>query len=174
MHNRIILGVVFLAGFLAGNLVLLVHSQEAKTKSPAKETAPPDAVAEAQTPKEVPVERPEQKKTEHDLSDVFAPGKALPTTEALANQTDQGRFLGFDPYRDPIGAMKPGMTFDEVYKALVAAKPKVMATQRQLLESRYRLAPRLDPSAKMSRGKPSSWGRPHGCRRGRTGRCWPP
>ena len=30
-----------------------------------------DAIAQAQTPKEVPVERPEQKKTAHDLSDVF-------------------------------------------------------------------------------------------------------
>ena len=66
MHNRIALGVVFLTGFMAGSLVLVVHSQEAKTKSPAKETAPPDAVAEAQTPREVPVAAPEQKKTAHD------------------------------------------------------------------------------------------------------------
>src|SRR5207237_4655156 len=89
---------------------------------------------------------------------VFAPSKAVPITGALANQTDQGRFLGFDPYRDPIGAMKPGMTFDDVYKALVAAKPKVMETQRRLLESRYHLEPKLDPSAKMSRGKPLAVG----------------
>ena len=153
MRNCITLGVVFLAGFAAGSLILLVHSQEAKTKPP-----PPDAVAEAQTPKEVPVERPEQKKTEHDLSDVFAPDKAPPNTEALANQTDRGQFLGFDPYRDPIGAMKPGMTFDEVYKALAAAKPKVMATQQKLLESRYNLEAKLDPTAKMSRGKPLAVG----------------
>src|SRR5580765_8290338 len=106
MHNRIALGVGFLAGFMAGGLVLLGHSQEAKTKSPAKEPAPPDAVAEAQTPKEVPVERPEQKKTEHDLSDIFAPSKAPPTTGALVNQTDHGQMLGFDFYRDPLGAMK--------------------------------------------------------------------
>ena len=25
--------------------------------------------------------------------------------------------LGFDFYRDPLGAMKPGMTFEDVYKA---------------------------------------------------------
>src|SRR5438876_6911559 len=131
MHNRMALGVVFLAGFVAGSLVLLVHSQEAKTKPPAKETAPPDAVAEAQTPKEVPVERPEQKKTAHDLSDVFTPGKAPPSSEALANQTDQGQMNGFDFYRDPLGATKPGMTFDDIFKAGVAGKPKVMATQRK-------------------------------------------
>jgi cytochrome c peroxidase len=100
------------------------------------------------------VERPEQKKTAHDLSDIFAPSKSLPTSKSLADQTDKGQFLGFDLYKDPIGAMKPGMTFDEVYKTLVAAKPKVMATQEKLLKSRYNLEPRLDPDAKMSRGKP--------------------
>jgi cytochrome c peroxidase len=154
MHNRITLGVVFLAGFVAGGLVLLARSQEARTKPPPKNNAPQDAVAEAQTPKEVPVERPEQKKTAHDLSDVFAPGKALPSSEALVNQADQGRYLGFDAYRDPLGAMKPGTTFEELYRAAVAAKPKVMATQRELLESRYNLEPKLDPVARMSRGKP--------------------
>jgi cytochrome c peroxidase len=46
------------------------------------------------------------------------------------------------------------MTFDDIYKAGVAGKPKVMATQRALLQSRYILEPRLDPVAKMSRGKP--------------------
>ena len=34
------------------------------------------------------------------------------------------------------------------------AKPQVMTAQRQLLESRYDLTPRLDSEAKMSRGKP--------------------
>jgi cytochrome c peroxidase len=100
------------------------------------------------------VERPEQRKTPHDLSDIFLPSKAPPTTRALLNQTDQGQMLGFDFYRDPLGAMKPGMTFDDIYKAGVAGKPKVMATQRALLQSRYILEPRLDPVAKMSRGKP--------------------
>src|SRR5207253_6086357 len=153
MFNRLALAVVFLAGFVTGGLVLVVYSQEPKTNSP-KGDAPPDAVAEAQTPREVPVGGPEQKKTAHDLSDIFAPSKALPITEALANQTDQGQMLGFDFYRDPLGAMKPGTTFEDVYKAGVKGKPKVMATQRALLGSRYHLEPRLDPVAKMSRGKP--------------------
>src|SRR5262249_45999797 len=67
---------------------------------------------------------------------------------------DQGRYLGFDAFRDPLGSMKPGTTFEELYRAAVAAKPKVLATQRQLLESRYDLNPKLDPVARMSRGKP--------------------
>jgi cytochrome c peroxidase len=139
-----------------GARALFVSSQEAGGKpAPA---APHDAVADAQTPSEVPVERPEQKKTAHDLSDVFAPNKALPITAALADQTDHGQMLGFDFYRDPLGAMKPGTTFEDIYKAGVAAKPKVMATQRRLLESRYILQPKLDPAAKMSRGKPLAVG----------------
>jgi hypothetical protein len=32
---------------------------------------------------------------------------------------------GFDFYRDPLGAMKPGTTFEEIYKAAVANKPEV-------------------------------------------------
>jgi cytochrome c peroxidase len=138
---------------LAGALVLLLRAA-GQGPNPAAPQSPHDAIADAQTPREVPIERPEQKKTAHDRSDIFAPSKALPTTEALAKQTDQGQFLGFDLYKDPIGAMKPGMTFDEVYKSLVAAKPKVAATQRQLLESRYDLKPKLDPEVTMSRGKP--------------------
>src|ERR1700738_1623868 len=158
MYNRILLGVVFLAGFAAGSLVLLAPSQETKTKPSPNGNAPSDAVAEAPAPKEVPVERPEQKKTAHDLSDIFAPSKALPITGALVNQTDQGQMLGFDFYRDPLGSMKPGTTFEDIYKAGVAGKPKVMATQRKLLESRYNLEPKLDPDARMSRGKPLAVG----------------
>ena len=54
--------------------------------------------------------------------------------------------------------MKPGMTFEDFYKAGVANKPKVVATQRKLLESRYNLEPKLDPVVKMSRGKPIAVG----------------
>ena len=52
------------------------------------------------------------KKTAHDLSDVFNPSNALPTSEVLVDQQDRGQMLGFDFYRDPLGAMKPGMTFE--------------------------------------------------------------
>jgi cytochrome c peroxidase len=157
MWNRIALAVVVFAGLFGGGLVPLVHAQEAKTNS-GKGDAPPDAVLDAQTERAVPKERPEQKKTAHDLSDIFTPSKALPTTGSLHDQTDEGQFLGFDLYKDPVGATKPGMTFDDIYKALVAAKPKVTATQRKLLESRYNLEPTLDPVVKMSRGKPLAVG----------------
>ncbi|HEX4131535.1 MAG TPA: cytochrome B6, partial [Pirellulales bacterium] len=55
---------------------------------------------------------------------------------------------------DPLGAMKPGMTFDDVFKTLSASKSKVNATQRKLLETRYNLEPKLDAKMTMSRGKP--------------------
>src|SRR5205807_8624077 len=119
-------------GALAGSLVLLGAPQGARPQPPTDD-ARADAIAVAQTSKEAPVERPEQKKTAHDLSDVFNPSNALPTSEALIDQQDHGQMLGFDFYRDPLGAMKPGMTFEDFFKAGVANKPKVMATQRKLL-----------------------------------------
>jgi cytochrome c peroxidase len=120
----------------------------------ARSQQPTDAIAQAQTPKDTPVERPEQRKTAHDLSDVFNPSNAVPSSEALTNQTDRGQMNGFDFYRDLLGATRPGMTFDDLYRASVANKPQVMATQRRLLESRYNLEPRLDRVVTMSRGKP--------------------
>ena len=124
----------------------------------ARSQQPSDAIAQAQTSKEAPMERPEQKKTAHDLSDVFNPSNVVPSSEALTNQTDRGQMNGFDFYRDLLGATRPGMTFDDLYSASVANKPQVMATQRRLLESRYNLEPRLDPVVTMSRGKPSCGG----------------
>jgi cytochrome c peroxidase len=115
---------------------------------------PRDAIAEAQTPKNVSASRPEQRKTAYDLSDIFAPGRAMPISGALADQPEHGAMSGFDFYRDPLGAMRPGTTFEEIYTAAVASKPTVLARQRKLLESRYNLEPRLDPQATLSRGKP--------------------
>jgi cytochrome c peroxidase len=140
------------AGFLVAVLAVLVVAQsDPSGKSPA---APRDAIVDAQTSATVPEERPEQKKTPHDLSDIFAPAKAIPSSDAISDQLDHGGVNGFDLYLDPAGATKPGMTFEEIYKSLVAAKPTVMERQRKLLESRYNLEPRFDPTAKMSRGKP--------------------
>jgi cytochrome c peroxidase len=140
--------------FLVGAFVTELRAQQKSSKQSANSKASPDAVADAQTPKQVPVERPEQKKSKHDTSDVFKPSNSLPTTKALSDQADGGQMLGFDFYQDPLGAMKPGMKFEDAYKAGVEAKPKVMATQRKLLEARYHLEPKLDSEAKMSRGKP--------------------
>ena len=68
-------------GALAGSLVLLSAPQVARSQQPA-DGARADAIAVAQTSKEPPIERPEQKKTAHDLSDVFSPSSALPSSEA--------------------------------------------------------------------------------------------
>jgi cytochrome c peroxidase len=61
---------------------------------------------------------------------------------------------GFDFRRDPLDSKRPMQPAREIVEADVAAKPKVMADQRRLLETRYTLQPRTDPSVKMSRGKP--------------------
>ncbi len=115
---------------------------------------PFDAALEAQTPRQVPVTRPEQKQTEVDRPEKFAPQNAQPSSPAIKNQPDEGKVLGFDFYRDPLNSKKPMMTFEEVYKADVAEKEKVMDTHRALLHQRYDLNPRLSKDVFMSRGKP--------------------
>ena len=128
--------------------------------------APPDAIAQAQTPKEAPVERPEQKKTPHDLSDVFNPTNAVPSSEALTNQTDHGTMPGFDFYRDGLGATKPRMTFDDFYRAGVANKAGCHENAGRAPRKPLNLEPKLDPVVTMSRGKPLPVGRPRNCRLG--------
>jgi cytochrome c peroxidase len=108
-----------------------------------------DAIMEAQAPPSSPPTPQPQ-----DRGDRFEAGKAEPSSGALDTQPDKGQVTGFDFYRDPLDAKKPMQSFDEIMKADVADKPKVMAAQRKLLESRYTLTPKLDPTAKMSRGKP--------------------
>ncbi|HEY1379738.1 MAG TPA: hypothetical protein VGF55_23240, partial [Gemmataceae bacterium] len=151
MSNRWGLAAV-LAAALAGGVGLWARQGPAGRQPRPK--APRDAVAEAQTTQPVPADRPEQKKTRHDNSEQFKPGHPAPLTPAFADQPDQGRGLGFDFARDPLNAKKPFQSFEETMREDVAMKPKVMAQQHKLLEARYDLAPRHDPSAKMSRGKP--------------------
>jgi cytochrome c peroxidase len=124
----------------------------------AKRQPPFDAVADAQTPRKAPLERPEQKKADHDRSKVFTYGEAMPSSEALADQPQHGGMSGFDFYRDGLGAMKQGMTFTDFYNAGVEGKPKAMERQRKLLESRYNLTPKRDPKVTMTRGKPLAVG----------------
>ncbi|HEY7312871.1 MAG TPA: cytochrome B6 [Gemmataceae bacterium] len=154
MPNRRSLVTGVILAVLAGGVLLLLRSATGQIRNSLLSRRPHDAFVDAQTPREVPVERPEQKKTAHDRSDIFAPSKAQPSSEALTNQAEHGQMNGFDFYRDPLGAMKPGTTFEENYRVAVAEKPKVMTRQRKLLESRYNLEPKRDPKVTMSRGKP--------------------
>lgn len=121
--------------------------------------APPhDAVMDAQTPREVPVSRPEQRKSEHDTSAIFSADNAEQSSMAHASQPDQGMVKGFDFYRDPLNAKRPMESPAAMMKADMEMKPQVMKAQRALLESRYDLTPRLDPVVKMTRGKPIAVG----------------
>ncbi|WP_136516295.1 cytochrome B6 [Geomonas edaphica] len=143
--------------FIAAALILPAVNSWTAEGQPSRK-APPDAVMEAQMPRDVPATRPEQQRGSHDQSDVFHTTKAEPSSTAFKNQPDEGKILGFDFYRDPLDAKKPMMTFQEVYQKDTGEKPKVMETQRRLLESRYDLRPRLAPDVKMSRGKPIAVG----------------
>jgi cytochrome c peroxidase len=121
---------------------------------------PKDTVADAQDLKNAPqhsqppqISRPEQDKTEHDRSNVFLAPNAKPSSPVFKGQAKEGKNSGFDFYRDPLNAEMPNQNPDTIMKQLEVDRPKVMDAQRKLLESRYDLAPKLDPQAKMSRGK---------------------
>jgi cytochrome c peroxidase len=143
--------------FIASSVAGLTAAQLIAQADPQRKPLP-DAVQEAQTPRSVAQKRPEQTKTEHDRSDIFAPSKAPDASTALKQQPEEGEIRGFDFYRDPLNAKKPMQSPEEIEKADRAAKDDVMAQQRKLLESRYILTPKANPSAKMSRGKPVPMG----------------
>jgi cytochrome c peroxidase len=143
---------IFLAAVILGSSAAVLSQTQ---PTPRREARPlPDAVQEAQTPRDVAATRPEQKKNAHDRADVFSGTNAKPSSPVLDTQPEEGKVNGFDFVRDPLNAKRPMQTFDEIMRADVADREKVMAAQRRLLESRYDLTPKLDPAAKMSRGKP--------------------
>lgn len=107
------------------DLVTAAETQDPKTSRP-----PHDAVTEAQEPRSVSIERPEQRKTEHDRSGIFEAKQAKPSSPAFLEQPRDGKILGFDFYRDPLGSEKPMQEPEEMMKKDIAAKPKVMETQR--------------------------------------------
>jgi len=113
-----------------------------------------DAVQQAQTPSPAPSTRPEQTKSPHDQSDVFTPQRAEPSSPVLKQQPKEGKNSGFDFFRDPLGSDAPMADPQELMQRAIAAKPGIMAAHQQTLSQRYVLEPKLDPSLKMSRGKP--------------------
>jgi hypothetical protein len=99
-----------IAALFTGGVALFMHSVAGETSTTLPFEGSQDTITDAQTPRNAPNERPEQKKSAHDLSDIFAPGKASPSSGALIDQPEQGGMTGFDFYRDPLGAKKPGTT----------------------------------------------------------------
>ena len=141
---------------LAAIAVAIIGALATRFSSAAdtKTEAPREAVADAQSVRAAEVKRPEQKKNDHDRSEVFRAIRAQPSSGVFATQPREGKNSGFDPYRDPLNTDRPLENPYDIAAKLSADKPKVMAAQRKLLESRYDLTPKLDPEAKMSRGKP--------------------
>src|SRR4051794_40046543 len=70
-------------------------SQSDMEQRPSRESSR-DSVMEAQTPRETPVTRPEQRKNEHDRSNIFSATNAKPSSPAFENQPDKGKTLGFE------------------------------------------------------------------------------
>ncbi len=132
--------------------ILLSSIASVSAQAPRKPL--PDAVEDAQTPREVDRKRPEQQLNSHDKSEIFAAPKAPVSAQPVKQQPDQGEVRGFDLSRDPLNAQRPMQSPEEIAKADREAKPAVMEAHRRLLEKRYNLTPKLDPELKMSRGKP--------------------
>jgi len=128
--------------------------QQQQPEPNGKPEQPRDAVVDGQTHKSVPPHRPEQRKTDHDRSTVFDSKNAPSNSDALRNQPKEGKNPGFDFYKDALGSERSNVSFEETMAKDSAGKPRVMDLQRKLLESRFDLTPKLDPEAKMSRGKP--------------------
>ncbi|MGE0645977.1 MAG: cytochrome B6 [Nitrospira sp.] len=130
----------------------LIATAEAGDQGPSQ--PPHDAVTASQESRNVPIVRPEQRLTEHDRSGIFGGRKASASSPAFQSQLRGGETEGFDFYRDPLGAEKPLQEPEEILKQDMVNKPAVMEAQQKLLERRYHLKPKMDPEAKMSRGKP--------------------
>src|SRR4029079_13202889 len=111
-------------GFLMSCLVLTVHSQDPRPKDGQKAR---DPAGEATRPGNADGDRAELRHYEHDKSDTSDPAKAMPINPALKAQPKEGKASGFDFARDPLNSDKPMTPFEEVMKAEVAQKPKVMA-----------------------------------------------
>src|SRR5437763_16744821 len=91
---------LLLAGFFIGTFITNLTGKE----QPPKAAPPHDAVADAQTPRPVPADRPAQRTTTHDRSHLFDPNVSAPLTPAIGDQPDSARALGFDFHRDPLAA----------------------------------------------------------------------
>ena len=117
--------------YVTGLIICTTIGCAAQNQSNARKPAV-DAVAEAQTPRPAPQNRPEQKKTDKDDPNRFAATNAQPSSPVFTQQPDQGKITGFDFYRDPLNAKAPMQNFDEIMKADEAARPGVMDAQRKL------------------------------------------
>ena len=139
----------------AGIIGLGVAAQQPAPNSPQ------DAVTAAQQQQPVARTRPEQQQNEHDRSQVFEPNNAAPSSTQLASQPEKGEFQGFDFSRDPLGAKRPMQSAEEIMREDMAAKPRVMQMQQQLLESRriYRRTwtQRKNVSRKADLRRPNRW-----------------
>jgi cytochrome c peroxidase len=153
--GRIVAGILLLSGLAA---FLLAQQPAAQPRPKAEKTKkaarPADVVEDAQTPRRAEAKRVEQRLSEHDRSSAFDDAQAKPVSPALAGQPKEGKVSGFDFYRDPLNSDQPQQDPREVMQKEDADRPKVMQAQMDLLASRYNLEPKLDPEAKMTRGKP--------------------
>ena len=84
--NILLLTVVGLSGLSMGvNNAISKNDNELPAQSA-------DAIMNAQSQRQIPISSPEQKKTDHDRSDIFSASEALPSSSAFKNQADSAIF----------------------------------------------------------------------------------
>ena len=89
---------------MASVVLFLVGAAAVRSQQAPQRGARPEAVQDAQLPRTVPIERPEQQKSTHDRAPLFLAPHAVPASQVLADQPDAGKVLGFDFARDPLNA----------------------------------------------------------------------
>jgi cytochrome c peroxidase len=154
---RQIIGLLAVWGLIAGTGCAQAADPPNRAAAPAKKngaTPPYDAIAEAQSQRKATGDRPEQQRGDDDQDDKFAADQSPDSSRVLPDQPDEGQALGFDFYRDPLNAARPFQKPEEIMKADIEQKPAVMAAQRKLLESRFKLEPHPRQGVTMTRGKP--------------------
>ena len=91
LRKQILLGCLFLCAVVFLGFLIILTDVQTQQKTPAKaKGAGQDGVMEAQTPRDVPAARVEQRKTDHDQSNIFASDNAQPSSTAFQDQPDQG------------------------------------------------------------------------------------
>src|SRR5262245_4271275 len=88
-----------------------------------------DAIQGAQKPTPAADTRPEQNRSDHDRSSIFAAPAADPSSPVFRTQPNAGRITGFDFYRDPLNADHPLVKFEDIMKKESANKSTVMKAQ---------------------------------------------
>ena len=153
-------GGVFVRGVCTGAAAHRGTAVPCALPVPAGQVRPFDAVADAQTPRNVPDDPPGAEKNDTTGPTCSTRHKAPPSSPAFEDQPEKGEVKGFDFYRDPLNAEEARCRqSDEIMKQDMARQAegdgrRSGSCSRSATTSRRSSIPKV----KMSRGKPLAVG----------------